>query len=54
MRLLPKDTLNKKPDGSYTRQVMGLAQDDEEDEFDKYIKDSLPVDNLNTFNPIKW
>jgi hAT family C-terminal dimerisation region len=36
------------------REVMGLPQDGEVDEFTKYNQDVTPVSNLNTFNLIKW
>jgi hypothetical protein len=52
--LLPEDTPVKKSDDSYMREVMGLPQDNEVDEFSRYIQDVTPASNLNTFNPIKW
>jgi len=52
--LLAKNPPMNKSDDSYTREVMGLPQDDEVDELTKYNQDVTTVSNLNTFNPIKW
>jgi hypothetical protein len=49
---LPQNLAHSSSDDSYTREVMGLFQDNKSDEFSKY--DSAPTfdNNLNTFNSI--
>jgi hypothetical protein len=47
---LPKNTSSKTPNGSFMRNVMGLSQDDELDEFGRYDRDPTPISDPDTFN----
>ena len=51
---LPKNMSTKKPDDFFTREVMGLPEDNDIDKFTKYNCEPTPISDFRTFNPIKW
>jgi hypothetical protein len=50
----PKRAPIKNSNNTFLRDLMGLLMDTEADEFTKYDRDPTQINNLKTFNLIKW